>query len=292
MKGGLVCCVLGALLAAGGCATTQNAPNPILVGRTQSLAVRTDPPRAACTFLQRGEVVATVEVTPGVAEVPRDFKRPLYYFEGTVEERPPLEIGCRKEGYLEFRRQFLLEEAWWVLQEEVALQPRPEATPAETAKDAAAAVAGAAGAVLVLAGPAAVSGPLGMALVASGGAVLAPIAAIAVVGIIAIQDQPRMEYYAYRPLPEFVLVPAQFDSAAACDAFFADLEAKLRSSHALTRARIDTNCRFHPCKPSDAQPCQDPWCQRLRAIANADLQTELERIPAMRAQVRIGAAPE
>jgi hypothetical protein len=58
------------------------------------------------------------------------------------------------------------------------------------------------------------------------------------------------------------------------------------------RARIDTNCRFRPCKPSDAPSCQDPWCQRLREIADDHLRTELDRIPAARAQVRIGAAPE
>lgn len=292
MEPGHLFWVLGALLAAGGCATAPSAPNPIMFGRTQALAVRSDPPGAACTIMQRGEVVATVDVTPGVAKVPRDFKTSFFEDIRTAEGKPPLEIACRMDGYLELRRQFQVQFVGKVLQEEIALQPRPEPTPAETAKDAATAVAGAAGAAAVVAGPAAVSGPLGMALVASGGAVLAPLAAIAVVGIIVIQDQPRREYFAYRPLPELQLVPAQFESASACDAFFADLETKLRSSHAQMRARIDANCWFQPCKPSDAQPCQDPWCQRLREVADADLQTELDRIPAMRAQVRIGVDPE
>ena len=292
MKPGRLFWVLGAVLAAGGCATAPSAPNPILIGRAQPLAVRTDPPGATCTLAQRGEVVGTVEVTPGVAQVPRDFKSSFFEDIRTAEGKPPLEIACCKDGYLEFRRQFQAQFVGKVWQEEVALQQRPEPTPAETAKDAAAAVGGAAGAALVVAGPAALSGPLGMALAASGGAVLAPIAAIAVVGIIAIQDQPRIEHYAYRPLPELHLVPAQFESATACDAFFADLEAKLRGAHEQMRARIDANCWFHPCKPSDAQPCQDPWCQRLRETADADLQAELDSIPAARAQVRIGAAQE
>jgi hypothetical protein len=284
--------VLGALLAASGCATAPSTPNPIMFGRTQPLTVRTDPPGATCTLAQRGEIVGTVEVTPGVAQVPRDFKSSFFEDIRTAEGKPPLEIACRKDGYLGFRRQFQAQFVGKVWQEELALQARPEPTPAETAKDAAAAVAGAAGAVVVVAAPTALGGPLGMALVASGGAVLAPVAAIAIVGIIAIQDQPRREYFAYRPLPEFHLVPAQFESATARDAFFADLEAKLRSAHAQTRARIDANCWFQPCKPSDAQPCQDPWCQRLREVADVDLQTELDRIPETRAQVRIGAAPE
>ena len=284
--------VLGALLAAGGCATAPSAPNPILFGRTQPLAVRTDPPGATCTLAQRGEIVGTVEVTPGVAQVPRDFKSSFFEDIRTAEGKPPLEIACRKDGYLEFRRQFQAQFVGKVWQEELALQARPEPTPAETAKDAAAAVAGAAGAAVVVAAPTALGGPLGMALVASGGAVLAPVAAIAIVGIIAIQDQPRSEYFAYRPLPELLLVPAKFESAAARDAFFADLEAKFRSAHEQMRARIDANCWFHPCKPSDAQPCQDPWCQRLRETADADLQAELDGIPAMRAQVRIGSGQD
>jgi len=227
--------LMGALLAAGGCATTPSVPNPIVSGRTQALAVRSDPAGAACTIMQRGEVVATVEVTPGVAEVPRDFKSS--FFEGNrLEGKPPLEIVCRKDGYLEYRRQFPVDYAYWVLQTESALKPRPEPTPAEAAKDAASAVAGAAGAAAFLAAPA-ISRPLGMALVAGGGAVVAPVAAIAVIGIMAIHDRPRVENYAYQPLPELLLVPAQFESAAAYDTFFADFEAKIRSAH--ERARAD-----------------------------------------------------
>ena len=292
MRAGRLCCVLGVVLAAGGCATTPSAPNPIVVGRMQTLSVRTDPPGASCTLAQRGEAIATVAVTPGVAEVPRDFKPGIFEDLRKAEGKPSLEIACRKDGYLEFRRQFQVQFVGTVLQEELGLRPRPEPTPAESAKDAATTVAGAAGMAAAFAAPGAISGPLGMAAVASGGAVLVPLAAVAVVGLIAIQDQPRREYFAYRPLPEFHLVPAQFESATVCDAFFADLEARLRTSHAQTRARIDANCWFHPCKPTDAQPCQDPWCQRLREVADVALQAELETIPAMRAQVRIGAAPE
>jgi hypothetical protein len=289
MSPGRLFWVLGALFAAVGCATAPSAPNPILFGRTQPLAVRTDPPGATCTLAQRGDVLATVESTPGVADVRRDFK---WFRDGialTAEAIAPLEIVCRKDGYLEFRRQVRVQYATRVREEEVALQARPEPTPAETAKGAAT-VAGAAGATAVLASP--VSGPLGMALAASGGAVLAPVAAVVVIGIVATKDMPPLADYAYRPLPEFLLVPAQFESQASCDAFFADLAAKLRTAHDQMRARIDADCWFPPCTPGDASPCQDPWCQRLREITDADLQSELDRIPAARAQVRIGAAPE
>lgn len=291
MKPGQLWWAMSVLLAAGGCATAPSAPDPITFGRTQVLVVRSDPPGAACTVRQRGEVVATVEVTPGVAEVSRDFKRPTFEFAGAVVERPPLEISCRMDGYLEFRRQFDLVEAWWVLQEESALQPRPEPTPEEAATHAAGAVVGAAGVAIAGAATAA-SGPLGMALVASGGAVLAPVAAIAIVGFVVLQDLPKPAHYAYRPLPELVLVPAQFGTTDARDAFFADLEAKLRGSHAQMHARIDANCWYQPCKPSDARPCQDPWCLGLREVADAQLKAELDHLSAARAQVRIGAGPE
>ena len=72
--------VVGALLAAGGCATAPRAPDADLVGPTQSLSLRTDPPGAACALSRDGKVLATVEATPGVAQVPRNFRWSGYGF--------------------------------------------------------------------------------------------------------------------------------------------------------------------------------------------------------------------
>lgn len=282
--------VMGALLAAGGCATAPHAPDADLFGPTQPLSLRSDPPGAVCTLSRDGKVLVTVEATPGVAQVPRDFRWSGYGFlwqEPLAEAVPPLEIACRKAGFLEYRRLVRVEYADTIRGERAALKVRPEPTEAQAAKDAAAA-AGAVGAAALLAAPAAASGPAGLALAASGGAMLAPAAAVVLIGVIVTSDLPQRAAFAYRPLPEFRLVPALFDSPASRDAFFADRAAKLRNDRDQERAAIDANCWFETCPPTDVAPCQALWCQRLRELAADRLRAELAFLDEVRPRTRIG----
>lgn len=260
---------LGVLLAS--CVTT---PRPYLPGATQELVIQTDPPGATCSVVYQGKLVASVAATPGAAALPLEF-----YWPGTkdgppVETIPPMLVICRKEGYLEYQKTLAL--AW---KHDVALETsmRRERPPAEAAAGAVAgaAVVGAmvAAPLVIMAVPAAAI-PLGLAAGA---------------GAIATKDAPRGSLYAYRSLPVFVLTPATFDSEAACDAHFAILKTKLETTRNEERARIDAECRFYPCKPSDPSPCPDPVCERLRAFADENLESELSRIPGLRAQVRISS---
>jgi hypothetical protein len=104
------------------CSTAPTAPDPILTGTTQELLVRTDPPGVTCSLMQEGKVVATVESTPGTASVPREFRRSglaaLFEPTLTIDEIKPLAVVCRKEGYLEYRREMQVARAFRVWQEE------------------------------------------------------------------------------------------------------------------------------------------------------------------------------
>jgi len=265
--GGLPALVLGVALAS--CVTT---PRPHLPGSKQELVIRTDPPGAACSVLYQGELVASVAATPGAAALPLEFYRPGTKDGPPVETIPPLLVICRKEGYIDYQKTFAL--AW---KHDVALETsvRRELVPAEAA---AGAVAGAAVVGAMVAAPLVI-----MAVPAAA----VPLAVAAGAGAIATKDAPRGSLYAYRSLPVFVLTPATFDSEAACDAHFATLKTKLEMARNEERARIDAECRFYPCKPSDPSPCPDPVCERLRAFADENLERELTRIPELRAQVRI-----
>jgi len=93
MKAARIGSVLGACIALVSCATAPQKPDPVLTGRTQELAVRTDAPGASCSFMQDGKVVVSVESTPGTASVPRDFRR-LYVLPPPLEGIKPLELVC------------------------------------------------------------------------------------------------------------------------------------------------------------------------------------------------------
>ena len=261
--------------AVASCATTPQAPDPVLTGHTQALSVRTDPPGASCSFTQDGKVVASVESTPGTASISRDFRR--LFIPVPLEGITPMEVVCRKDGYLDYRASFAV--AW---AQEVSLEetPRPELSSTEEAGKAVGSAAVAAGSVVL---PQA-AGTLALA----GGAVVAPIALGAlVVVLVANKDAPPPAAYAYRALPEFHLTPSTFESEAASDAFFATLKLKLEAARDAQHARIAAECRFWPCTTSDPTPCRDPVCDRRRARADALLKSQLDQIPALRAQVRI-----
>jgi hypothetical protein len=130
------------------------------------------------------------------------------------------------------------------------------------------------------------------AATAAAASVARPIAlGVIVVAAIANKDAPRQAVYAYRALPEFLLVPATFDSQAECDAFFATLKTKLEAARGAAHARIDAECHFPPCRASDSTPCLEV-CERQRRRADAQLVSDLDQLTALRAQVRIVATPD
>jgi len=293
MKHAILGAVLLAVLSA--CATQPTQPpepDQIMTGRTQPLRVRTDPPGAACSLLQNGQVVASVESTPGAASVPRDFNWGTLY-EPPPEAIEPMVIVCKKEGFLEFRATASL--AWSF---DVALDERPrrdvspaEVSPAESAGRVIGGVAlvGAQVAATAALQAAAVAAPAATAAAVS---VAGPIAlGVIVVAAIANKDAPRPAVYAYRALPEFLLVPATFYSQAECDAFFATLKTKLEAARGATLARIDAECHFPPCHASDLTPCLEV-CERQRRRADAQLVSDLDQLTALRAQIHIVATPD
>ena len=244
------------------CATAPKAPDAPPEG-TQALLVRTDPPGASCSILQNGAVVVSVPATPGSANLPLVFCR--FCLQPRPEDVPPFEVACSKPGYLASRLTFRVQFAGTVAAE--AAPPR-QGTDAETA------------------------GAVGRALGAVGVTVLtlSPLAPLVLVGgAIATANSPPRYEFAYRPLPELLLTPAAFGSESDCDAHFASLQTRLKATRDAQRAYIDAQCRFWPCKASDTAPCPDPICERQRKIADDQLESQLEQIPALRTQVRIAA---
>jgi hypothetical protein len=216
-------------------------------GRTQDLPIRTDPAGASCSLLQRGTIVASVDPTPGIAVVPR--------------ADAPLDVVCRKEGYLEIRASV----AVLYLHDHLdAIEARPKGAPKyeRTAGDWA----------------------TELAVNVTGG--VFPPAGIAWAWSLVKEYEEQNPPFAYRALPEFMLTPAAFDSEASRDEFFLTLKGRLEAAANAQLARIDKECRYWPCTPADAA-CPDPVCEHLRAVVTSQLQSQLEQIPLLRAQVRV-----
>jgi hypothetical protein len=193
-------------------------------GRPQDLLIRTDPAGASCSIVRDNAIVGTVEATPGTVTVPR--------------RNEPIDVVCGKDGYLDMRASFAVASASNLGREEGS---RTEITGGR-ATAAAGAVAGLGGGI---AGISALSaGSLGAMATASGvmlgGQVLMLVGAIA--------DSLANPPYAFRPLPEFFLVPATFPSEAQREAFFDTLAAKLTDATARQRASVNEHCIPWPCK--------------------------------------------
>ncbi len=268
-------------LAMASCASPPTSPSatahgaePAPPGR-QLLVVRTEPAAATCSIVQQGAVVATIDATPGVAAVRRDFNPWLLQFATPeqIERFAPIEIACRKDGFLERRMTFPLARGRDVAVEESVDTERYASQQA-----------GRTGAGIALYVTQQVALQMAAifpyaALPILGGTLLGT----AVTGV-ALSDG-RPPEFAYRALPQFFLTPESFPSESECDAYFVSFEKKLEAARVAERARIDAQCRFWPCKPSDAS-CPDPVCERQRTRADAYFNAELDRIPLLRATAR------
>jgi hypothetical protein len=232
--------VVGIAITLAACAATPTAPSAVVI---QELLLRTDPAGAACSVMQQGAAVASVASTPGIAMVPRS--------------KAPIDVVCRKEGYLEQGMT-------------LPLLPTAELDFEQ-------------GATL---GQASAMMAYGMTMAFPPIALLT-VPALAVAGAGRPKGRGR---YAYMTPPEFVLTPDTFASEAARDAFFEALKDKLQAAARVRHTYIDEHCRFWPCTPSDPV-CRDPVCERQRALVDEQLKSQLDQIPALRARVRILAAP-
>jgi hypothetical protein len=217
---------------------------------SQALLLRTDPAGASCSVVRDGIIVASVDATPGRLDVPR--------------RKEPIDIVCRKEGYLEQRLTLVPALAKEVDAQEAASGECPERE--FSAGDAA-------GAILIQGG--------GNALATLFPPVAAGVGAAVVLAMIS-SDYP----YAFRHLPQLLLAPVTFDSESACDGYFASLRSRVEAEADAQRTRIRESCHPWPCQASDPV-CHSPFCERQRARVDAELVSHLDQIEGLRARIRI-----
>jgi len=250
MRAVVLLAALAIAVALASCATNvsvSNPPSPVVP--TQALLLRTDPAGASCYISRDGVVVASVDVTPGIASVPRG--------------KEPIEVVCRK-GDLEQRMTFAAVVAHDVpVEERVAPEgPKRERSAGELAAGIAADLAWQS---LVVFFP-----PAAIGVMAAGFAVAAT-------------AEPT---YAFRKLPRVLLAPAAFDSESACEEYFASLKGRLEAEADAQHARVGETCHPWPCNASDSD-CPNPLCVAQRARVDAELLSQLDQIPGLRARVRI-----
>jgi hypothetical protein len=111
--------------------------------------------------------------------------------------------------------------------------------------------------------------------------VLPPVAIAALA--VAVATAPT---HGYQPLPRMLLAPPVFDSESSRDAYFASLQARLEAEADAQRARIRESCHPWPCKASDPI-CPSPLCEGQRGRVDAELSSQLDQIPALRARARV-----
>ena len=239
--------VMAMCIGVAACAAVPQAPPR---GRTQQLAIHTDPAGAACWIWQEGAIVASVAATPGAAEVPR---RPA-----------SIDVVCHRDGYLEARMTLSVAFADDVELEAGTIPWRPSRSAPALVAD------------FLAQGAVAAFPPIFLGVVAAGAAAAAAAEA---------ERRPDISY-AYRALPDIMLVPTTFESESSRDAFFTKLKGKLEATATAQLASIDTHCRVWPCTPSDLA-CPSPVCGHARILAEEQLRIQLDQIPALREQTRL-----
>jgi hypothetical protein len=182
----------------------------------------------------------------------------------------PIEVACVREGYLKAQMTFAPATADEV-EREAGTKPWRQSRSAGDAIGYFVGELASQGAVLAF--PPAIFG-----IIAAGAASTAHAEA---------EKRPSLSY-AYRALPEFILIPATFSSESTRDAFFVTLKGKLEANANAQLDYINEHCRFWPCTPSDVV-CPDPVCNRARAVIEEQLKTQLDRIPVLLTQTKIVA---
>jgi hypothetical protein len=237
-------------IALSSCATSPpvSCPPPS-ASAAQALMLRTEPAGATCSIARSGEVVASVEVTPDFASVPR--------------RNEPIDVVCRK-GNLEQSMTFT------PVRVPDGETQRPSARECEQRERSAGELAAG------LAAEAAVQGLV----------VFFPPAALGILAVGAVAVATAEPRYAFRQPPEFLLAPTTFDSESARDAHFAALIARLEAEAEAQRAQVNQSCHPWPCNASDLV-CPNPICEVPRERIGTELKSRLDQIPGLRARARI-----
>jgi hypothetical protein len=233
-------------------------------GKTQELAVQTDPPGAACSISRAGIEIASVDPTPGIATVAR--------------KRASIEITCRKDGFLDRHREFSAIDARDVEREAGVLR-EPSTGQA----------IGGVGAAVSLGGEAAGVSALGSTVGAIGTATAVMGVGLALMIAGGVIDSAENPPIAFRPLPTLHLVRATFHSDSERDAYFNALEAKLLDARAAEHAHVDASCRPPPCQPTDPFVCPNPVCATFHSRVDEEFDAALAELPALRAKTRVVA---
>jgi hypothetical protein len=247
--------VLAIAVALASCATRPPASNlPPPYDPVQSLEVRTVPAGAACSVSRNGVVVASVDPTPGNV--------------GVARKTEPIDVVCRL-GELEQRMTFAPVAAYRV----AGVRDRPP--PSSTYEPNAGEMAGLVAADIAVQSVAFAFPPAGFGIA---------------LGMLAIAAATS-PVDAFQPLPTLVLAPASFESEAARDTYFVLLRARLEADAEARRTLVGQSCTPWPCSPTEPR-CSRPTCVDMLAVVSADLASELDQIPALRARARIVPAPQ
>ena len=244
------CSVLVVSIALSSCATSPPVscppPSP---SAPQALMLRTEPPGATCSVLRGVEAVASVEVTPDYAMVPR--------------RNESIEVVCHK-GNLEQHMTFDAVRVPEAVSRSLAAREceQRERSAGDRVAEAAAEVA------------------------FKGLVVFFPPALLGMAAVGVVTAATAEPHYAYAQPPEFLLAPATFESESVCDAHFAALKASLQAGADTQVARINQSCHPWPCSASDPV-CPNPICDVPRARIAAELNSRLDQIPGLRARARI-----
>jgi len=240
--------VLVTSIALTSCATSPRVSCPPPARDSPQLVMlRTDPPGATCSVSRGGVVVASVELTPDFASVPR--------------RNETIEIVCRK-GNLESTMGVVAVPASEVKEES------PSTRECAPRQPSAAEAAGEVIASSVVQGVATFFPPAALGMLVAGVAITAA-------------AQPK---YAYPRPPELILAPTSFDSESACAEYFGALKSGLEATAGAALARVNETCHPWPCNASD-RVCPSPTCAAQRAAVEAELVGRLSQIPNLRARV-------
>lgn len=203
MIGTRIALVLAAAVGLSGCATYR-------YGTHQSVAVETDPPGASCRFERHGKVIATIDKTPGAANV----ERSLFI----------TRLTCSREDHFDESVELVTERA-------ADLAARDPARVGDVITDSVASAAYQVGSNYLSASAAAgaVSPALGLGLVVVGPVMLAV-------------DLATSAWVGFRLPPAIILTRGRFDSERERDEHFAGRRREYEVQAAKQREELAQEC--------------------------------------------------